>query len=125
MPACRGVYLVHPTTSEIGLWLELSTNPPGVLTGMARTAWPSTSGKTLANYQAELNLVYRDLCSLPGGVSTVIFGMQPPAGYYINASDGKLYPMIVQIQITLSSLGPPVTIGTVFVHEGAIRNVRV
>jgi hypothetical protein len=122
MPALRGVYLTHPQTEEVGLWLELSTSPVGTLTGMARTAWPSTAGKTLANYQAELNIVYRDLCSLPGLPSTLIFGVQPPEGYYVSGT--QLIPMIVWVVITLSSL-TPVTISNVEVKEGAARQVKV
>lgn len=118
MPACRGVWLTHPISGTVGLWMELSTSASGVLTGQARTSWPSTTGKNLTQYQTELNTLYRTLCALPAVTSGPFFGVAPP-GYFIGI-DGKLYPKVVDVIITLSSL-VPVTISEVTVNEGAVR----
>jgi hypothetical protein len=122
VPAIRGVYTIHPQSGEVGLWLELSTSPVGTLTGFARAQWPSTAGKTLANYQAELNLLYRGLCSLPGQPMRVIVGMIPPEGFYFDGQ--SIVPTVCIVTITLSSLSP-VTISNVTVSEGAVKVVRV
>ncbi len=122
MPAVRGVYTTNPVTQEDGLWIELSTNPPGTLTGLAKTAFPSTAGKTLANYQAELNLLYKGFCSLPGQPNTLLFGQQPPDGWYVSGT--QLVPLVCVCTITLSSLSP-VTVASVTVTEGAARRVVV
>ncbi len=64
MPFIRGSYLNHPQTGEDGFWVELSTDPPGTLTGMAKTAWPVVDGAdTLATYAAKMNAAYRTLCN--------------------------------------------------------------
>jgi hypothetical protein len=124
MPAVRHIYQVDPNDGvTVGLWIELTTGPG--LIGMARTAWPSTSGKTLANYQAELNLLYQGLCNQAslGIPNTLVFGQQPPAGYAI--SGNKLVPEIVVVNITVASLGPPVVLGNVQISEGASKQVIV
>lgn len=120
IPAIRSCYLTHPTLAVPGLWLELSTSPPGTLTGLARTAFPSTAGKTLAQYTVTLNTAFRDLCSLEGIAG--MFGVLPP-GWYIGG-DGKWYPKVVDVVITLSSLSP-ITISDVTVNEGAVRSFKV
>lgn len=122
MPAIRGTYLLHPVTGEVGLWLELSTSPPGTLVGQARTAWPAVGANTLAQYQSILNNLYKGFVSLPGQPNTLANGVQPPAGWYVSGT--QLVPLVCQISITLSSLSP-VTISNVTVTEGAIKNVRV
>lgn len=122
MPAIRGCYLTHPTTGEVGLWLELSTDPPGTLVGQARTAWPAAGANTLAQYQVILNNLYKGYCSLPGQPNTLLFGQQPPDGWYV--SGNQLVPLVCQVAITLSSLSP-VTISNVTVTEGAVKAIRL
>ena len=123
MPAIRGCYLQHPITNQSGVWVELSTSSPGTLTGMAISGWPSTNGFTFNNYQALINTTYRDYCSLPGQPNHLIFGQQPPNGWYIG-SDNKLYPMICSINITLNSISP-IAISGVFISEGAIKSFKI
>jgi hypothetical protein len=122
MPACRGVYLTHPQSGLPGLWIELSTDPAGTLTGMLATAWPAVGAQNLATYQTLLNTTYRDLCTVSNLVIRNVFGVPPP-GWYIG-SDGGWYPKIVDIAITLSSI-TPVTISNVIINEGAIRSYRL
>lgn len=122
MPAVRAVYLTRPQTSAPGVWLELSTDPPGTLVGMPISEWPSTAGKTLANYQAEVNLLYRGFCSLPGQPMKVISGMIPPEGWYFDGQ--SIVPTVCIVTITLSSLSP-ITITNVLVTEGAVRQLKV
>jgi hypothetical protein len=119
VPAIRGCYTSYPTTGEIGIWVELSTDPPGTLTGLARTAWPSTAGKTLSQYQTLLNSTFQALCNLPAE-GKLVFGALPPAGYSLDAQN-RLVPMIVEIAITVTSLGPPVAY-SVEIRDGAMRN---
>lgn len=124
MPAVRGVYQIHPISGLSGLWLELSTNPPGTLTGLAKSAWPTTAGKTLANYQAELQLVYQNLCN-GNALQPVIFGYIPPNGFSI--VNGQLVPMIVVVTLTVQSplpaLNTDVVLSDVAVSNGACRSV--
>ncbi len=122
MPAVRQVTMTHPQTAEVGLWLELSTDPVGTLTGLARTAFPSTAGFTLAQYQSLLTTAIQNLCNLPGQTNNLTFGAQPPAGWLI--SGNQLIPMLVKISLTLSSL-TPVTISNVTVSEGAVRHTKI
>ncbi len=124
MPAIRGCYQIHPSTGEVGVWLELSTSPVGTLTGLARTAWPVVGTNTLSQYQTLLNSTFQALYNLPGQSNTLIFGQQPPPGWFINAQN-QLVPMIVQIAIVVASLGPPVTLTSVTVNEGALRSKAV
>jgi hypothetical protein len=120
MPACRGVYLTNPTTGLPGLWVELSTSAPGVLTGLAVTAWPAVAhNETLASYQSRLQDTFQQLFNLPEGV-TPIFGQQPPDGYY--SSGGLWYPKIVTVTLTLTDF---ITIAEVVITEGALRNVNL
>lgn len=118
MPAIRGVYTTHPSTGLPGFWLELSTSPPGTLTGLAQTAFPATGTQTLAQYQAALQSALQNLYLLPGAG---FFGVVPP-GYFVG-TDGLLHPMIVQITVAVTSLVPLVF--SVVVGEGAIKQVRL
>lgn len=119
MPAVRGTYLINPNTAEVGFWVELSTSSPGTLTGLARTAWPSTAGRTIPQYQGDLQTAYRALFRLAAIGPNPYFGAVP-VGHYL-AADGRLYPLIVDVVFTVASLGPPVTLTEVEVREGAIR----
>ncbi len=114
---------MHPESGVPGLFLELSTTPPGTLTGLARTAIPAVGGQNLAQYTVTLTTAFRDLFSLPGIAG--MFG-QPPPGWYIGAN-GSWYPKVVDIILTLSSLSPVTfaSINGVIVAEGAIRNFKV
>jgi hypothetical protein len=116
VPAHRGVYRTHPQTGLNGLWVELSTSPPGTLTGLAASAFPAVGNQNLSQYTTTLNNAFRALFSLEG--VSGLFGVPPP-GWYIGG-DGKWYPLVVDVAITLSSVSP-VTIANVDVREGAIR----
>lgn len=128
MPAIRGTYTTHPQTGDEGLWFELSTSAPGVLTGAAKSAWPSPAGKTLANYQTELQKFFQDQCNLPAQ-GKLIFGQQPPAGWFVDGSN-NLVPMIVEVVLTIS--GPAslsdisqVSLTNIEVRDGALKSYKV
>ena len=81
MPFVRGTYTTHPATGEAGLWVELSTSPRGVLTGLAKTAWPNivTTGPvgnrdTPATYSVKVAAAVNNLCRkvLNGVTSQVV-----------------------------------------------------
>ena len=129
MPAVRGIYTTNPNTGLEGLWLSLSTDPPGILVGMAKSVWPTTAGKTLVNYQAELQGIYQALCNLPGQPTALIFGQQPPAGYIFDSANHQLIPMVVIITLTVQSplpaLNTDVVLSSVVVSNGACRSMGV
>ena len=111
MPFHRGVSLVSPTDGVTpGLWIQLSTDPPGVWTGAARTAWPAivTGGPvagrdTVTTYGTKVTNAMRTLCTKTiSSRSTVV----------------------VVPTITFSSLNP-LTIADVTVDEGDCKSVQV
>ena len=106
MPAIRGCWTLHPVSGLEGIWVELSTDPPGTITGLARTAWPVpvTTGPvggrdTVDTYAAKINTSLRSLAT-KAGIKVVI-----PT-------------------ITFSSISP-LTIDEITISEGDIKAVRV
>lgn len=109
MPFHRGCYLKHPNTGVAGIWLELSVDPPGTLTGAAQSAWPAivTSGgskDTLATYAAKVNTALGTLCKKTVG--------------------GQANVQVVNVTVTFSSLSP-LTIADVVISEGDCKTVTV
>ncbi len=108
MPFIRATYLIHPTTGLAGVWFELSTDPKGTLTGLARTAWPTlvTSGgqkDTLATYSTKVTNALRALCIKPVAssslkviVPTITFSslspliLDPEIGVVVGEGDCKI-----------------------------------
>lgn len=121
MPALRGIYLTHPTLGTDGLWFELSTNPVGTYTGLAKANFPAVGSNTLAQYTTVLTATFQRLCNLPNGVQA-IQGFQPPGGYVTDG--GQWIPAVIILTITLSSISP-VTISGVTATEGVVKQVTV
>ena len=111
MPFHRGCWTIHPVDGVTpGLWIELSTDPPGTLTGMARTDWPAivTGGPvaerdTTATYGTKVTDAYRTLCT--------------------KTLSGRSTAVVVPT-VTFSRLSP-LLIADVVVDEGACRSSSV
>ncbi len=65
MPPLKQIYRIHPQTSEVGIWFDLTIMPGFV--GMAEAAWPAvpTTGSResrRATLEADLNAALQALC---------------------------------------------------------------
>lgn len=60
MPAIRAQYLNHPQTGIEGFWVELTSDPPGTLKGIAKSQWITRNGnETLETYTSRFNTILR------------------------------------------------------------------
>ena len=50
MPDIRGMYGIHPVTGAVGIWVELTSDPPGTIRGIAASSFPSVGNRTPAQY---------------------------------------------------------------------------
>ncbi len=93
--------MVHPTTGDAGLWLELSVDPPGTLTGMV---WPARlGGELLAAYNIRVN-----------GLLLVLF---------TRATFGQIViPTVTFARLSPLTLDPEIG---VVINEGDMKSVRV
>lgn len=128
MPAIRGCWTKHPITNENGIWVELSTNPPGTITGISTTnlAIASTvSGETLASYSTKAN-TYLQTTYFNKILTNVTSGDKDyktlPSGFFIDAQN-RLVARLVIITVTFSSLAPLI-VSEITVSEGAARMVK-
>lgn len=103
MPFHRGCYTKHPTTGVAGLWIALSTDPVGTLTGLALTAFPNVAqADTIATYTAKANTDLRNLCRkvLSGRSTTVVVP-----------------------SVTFSQIRPTLVIAEVVIDEGDMKSI--
>lgn len=107
MPFIRGCRTLSPVDNVTpGLWLELSSDPPGTWTGLAQSDWPNvvTTGPvaqqdTLETYAAKCNAALANLArKVLGGVSV----------------------QVVTVTVTFSSL-VPLTLANVVIGEADMK----
>ena len=89
MPSIRASYGTHPRTGERGIWLELSSDPPGTIRGLAEKSYPNTSGKTLASFKTALQNALATQLGTSDVIVTVTVSRLSPLSYGVEVSDAS------------------------------------
>lgn len=129
MLAVRGCWNKHPVTEETGIWLELSTDSPGTITGISlanlAVAVVKTGNDTLSTYSTKVTSYFQTaFCNKI--LTNVTSGDKDykilPSEFFIDAQN-RLVARLIVISITFSSL-TPLVVGEITISEGAARMVK-
>ena len=77
MPDIRGMYGIHPVTGAVGIWLELSSDPPGTIRGVAQSSFPAVGSRTRAQYAALLKSAVPVAITSKVGVTIEVISLSP------------------------------------------------